>query len=219
MKKAIEGCDGIHINLSKTDEAIAVELIVNEAKRHKIELISYISGSSVAEENLWFSMVEHKYKAEQSIIQSGIPYLIFRPTWFFESLQLMVRDDKAMMIGKQPHPSSWVAADDLARMIVNAYQLDEAKNKIFYIHGPEKHLMKDILLEYVKRKHPSIGKVCTTPIGMLKIIAFLSRNKELKMVAEMFSYFEKVKEMGDATEANRFLGAPSITFEQWLNNR
>ncbi len=48
-------------------------------------------------------MIDKKYRAEQAIIQSGIPYLIFRPTCFFESLGLMVRNGKAMVIGKHPN--------------------------------------------------------------------------------------------------------------------
>jgi len=216
LQNAVQGCDAIHITISKVNEAIAVEKIVAMAKQHNIQLISYVSGSTVAEENSWFWMIMNKLKAEKTIINSGIPYIIFRPTWFFESMLLMVRDGKAMMIGKQPHPSSWVAADDFARMVVTAYQKEEAKNNIFYIHGPEKMLMKEVLQKYANQLNPPIKKLNVTPISMLKFIAFVSRNKELKMVASMFAYFEKSKELGDPSRANELLGAPEITLEQWL---
>ncbi|NJO89054.1 MAG: NAD(P)H-binding protein [Chloroflexia bacterium] len=78
----MEGCDTIHINLSKLDEALATEEIVKVAKQKGIKLISFVSGSTVAEENRWFWMIDNKFKAEQSIINSGIHYLIFRPSWF-----------------------------------------------------------------------------------------------------------------------------------------
>lgn len=216
LQNAIEGCNAIHITISKVNEAIAVEKIVAIAKQHNIRLISYVSGSTVAEENSWFWMINNKLNAEKTIINSGIPYIIFRPTWFFESMLLLVRNSKAMMIGKQPHPSSWVAADDFARMVVTAYQKEEARNNIFYIHGPEKMLMKEVLQKYANQLNPPIKKLSITPISMLKFIAFVSRNKELKMVASMFAYFEKSKELGDPLTANELLGAPEITFEDWL---
>jgi len=216
LQNAVNGCEAVHITISQVDEALAVEQIVAVAKQNNIQLISYVSGSTVDEKNRWFSMIDHKLKAEKAIIESGIPYVIFRPTWFFESLQLMVRNGKAMMIGKQPHPSSWLAADDFARMLVTAYQKQEAKNQIFYIHGPEKMLMKDVLLKYAKQLNPPINKLSMTPIGMLKLMAFLTGNKALKMVANMFAYFEKVGEMGSPGNANQILGAPGITFGQWL---
>jgi len=219
LEKAIEGCDAIHITLSKLDEAKATEEIVKVANQKGIKLISYVSGSTVAEENRWFEMIDNKFKAEQTIINSGIPYVIFRPTWFFESLPLLVNNGKAMLIGKQPHPSNWIAAEDFARMVVTAYRKEESKNSIFYIHGPQKHLFKDVLLEYAKKVNPEIQKVSATPIGMMKLIAFFTGKKNLKAVASMFAYFEKVKQMGDPAKANELLGAPTIDFQKWLANQ
>jgi uncharacterized protein YbjT (DUF2867 family) len=167
-------------------------------------------------ENRWFPMIDNKFRAEQSIISSGIPYMIFRPGWFFETLALMVRDGKAMILGKQPHPAHWVAADDFARMVTRAYQLDEAKNRIFFILGQESFTMRDLLEKYCRELHPEIRKVSHVPIGMLKVIAALTGNRELKDAASMFSYFEKVQERGNPDETNRLLGKPGITFEKWI---
>ncbi|MFO7829723.1 MAG: NAD(P)H-binding protein [Bacteroidales bacterium] len=221
LEKALEGCDAIHINLSKTDEGKAVIAIVDVAKQKNIKIISYISGASVSTENRLFEMIDQKFIAEQTIITSGISYMIFRPSWFFESLQLMVRDGKAMMIGKQPNPSHWIAADDYAQMVATAYQKPEAKNKIFYVYGPEQHVMKDLLTKYCAEIHPEIKKVSSIPIGMMKLIAFLSRNKELKMVASLFAYFEKVKEPNadKAKVTNNLLGKAQTTFDQWLKTQ
>ena len=218
LEEVIQGCKAIHITFSKLDEANATERIVDLAIQKGIKLISYVSGSTVAEENRWFWMIDSKFRAEQAIIESGIPYLIFRPTWFFESLSLMIRNGKALMIGKQPHLINWIAAEDYAKMVVAAYQNEESWNNIHYIHGPEKYLFKDALLAYARKVNPEIKKVSATPIGMMKAIAFLTGKKDLKMVASMFSYFEKVKQMGNPTKTNELLGAPTINLEKWLAN-
>jgi uncharacterized protein YbjT (DUF2867 family) len=216
LSDVMDGCDAVHISLSKVNEAMAAREISDLAVHKGLRLISTVSGCTVSEENRWFPMIDNKFQAEQTIIRSGIPYMIFRPTWFFETLGMMVRDGKAMMLGRQPNPSHWVAASDFARMVATAYRKPEARNKIFFIFGPELYLMKDLLEEYCKERYPEIKKVTTIPLGMVRIMAILSGNKEFKDAAAMFAYFEKVKEMGDPDETNRLLGKPETTFEQWL---
>ena len=194
LEKAIDGCDAIYITLSKVDEGKATKAIVEVAKEKNIKLIGLVSGASVSEKNRWFWMIENKYQAEQALIKSEIPYIIFRPTWFMESLNLLVRNGKAMLIGKQPNPSHWLAADDFGSMAARAFQKTEAQNKIFYCYGPEKFLMKDVLTKYCAEIHPEIKKVSSIPIGMMKFIAFLTGKKDMKIAASMFGYFEKVGE-------------------------
>jgi uncharacterized protein YbjT (DUF2867 family) len=216
LEKAMNGCDAVHISISNVNEGLATKVIVDIAKQKKIKLISSVSGCTVTNENRWFPMIENKYQAEKSIIESGIPYMIFRPTWFFETLNLMIRDGKAMLLGRQPNPSHWVAADDYAQMVATAYKKPEAKNKIFFIFGPEQYLMKDLLGKYCKLRYPEIKKVSTVPIWMIKIIATLTGNKELKTAASLFGYFEKVIETGNPDETNALLGKPETTFVKWI---
>jgi len=219
LNKAMTGCDAVHISLSTANEALAAKIVTDSALQKGIKLISTISGCTVSVENRWFPMIENKYQAEQTIINSGIPYMIFRPTWFFESLDMMIRDGKAMLLGKQPNPSHWVAADDLSRMVATAYRKPEAKNKTFFIFGPEQHLMKDLLEKYCKLRYPEIKKVSSVPIWIMKMIGLFTGNKELKGVASLFGYFEKVNELGNPDETNALLGKPIITFENWVQSK
>ena len=216
LDKAVEGCDAIHISLSKLDEKKATEAIVLAAKKHRIQLISMVSGATVSEENRWFPFIDTKSQAEQLIINSGIPYMIFRPTWFFESLELMIRNGKATMIGEQPNPYHWVAADDFAQMVTEAYLQKEAANQTFYVYGPQRFLMKDLLKKYCDVFYPEIKKVSVTPISLLKFIAYISRNRELKSATQLFAYFQKVKEPQITKETAGLLSKPEITFEKWL---
>ena len=216
LDKAIYGCEAIHISLSTENEDLATKNIVDVAKKTGIKLISKVSGCTVAEENRWFSMIENKYQAEQSIISSGIPYMIFRPSWFFETLSLMIREGKAMMLGKQQNPSHWIAAEDFARMVVSAYKNPDARNRIFFIFGQEQYLMKDLLEKYCQARYPEIKKVSVIPIWMAKFMAVLTGNKGLKEAASLFGYFEKVKELGNPDETNDLLGKPTTTFENWI---
>ena len=216
LNKAVEGCDAIHISISGVDEKKSTEAIVKVALEKGIKRISMVSGCTVSEENRWFTFIDNKFQAEQLIMNSGIPFMIFRPTWFFESLGLLVREGKATMPGNQPHPYHWIAADDFARMVANAYSKKEAANKLFYIYGPETFLMKDLLEKYCKVLYPEIKKVSVVPIPLLKIIATLTGNRQLKEAAALFSYFQKVKEPEISSVMNELLGGPELDFEKWL---
>jgi hypothetical protein len=74
---------------------------------------------------------------------------------------------------------------------------------------------KNIIVK--KFRYPKIKKVSTVPIWMIKTIAMLTGNKELKNAASLFAYFEKVNEMGNTDETNTLLGKPETTFEQWIH--
>jgi uncharacterized protein YbjT (DUF2867 family) len=219
LENAMKDCQYVHANLGKVDEGAVMKLIVEAARKNGVQTISCISGASVCEENRWFYGTEQKYQQEQALINSGIPYMIFRPSWFFESIELMVRSGKAMMIGKQPHPYRWVAADDYARMVVTAYGKPEARDQIFHVFGPEYHTMRDLMVRFVKAVHPEIKKVSDVPLWMMKLIGILSGKKEIKGVADLYGYFEKAREHGDPDFTDAMLGKAETTFEKWVEGK
>ncbi|MEA3477787.1 MAG: NAD(P)H-binding protein [Bacteroidota bacterium] len=216
LKKAVRGCDAIHITISNTNEVKATEAILKMAREENIKLISMVSGCTVSEENRWFSFIDKKFRAEQLIMQSGIPYYIFRPTWFFESLEMLVRNGKATILGRQTELYHWVAADDFGRMVANAYRLEGTENGIYYVYGPERYRMKELLEKYCREFHPEIKKVSEMPISVLKIIASLTRNRQLKFATSLFSYFEKVREPEIPRQELGKLGKAEIDFETWI---
>jgi uncharacterized protein YbjT (DUF2867 family) len=219
LGKAMTGCDAVHISISTSDDVAATGVIVNLAKEKGIRLISMVSGCTVSEENRWFDFIDQKFRAEQMIMQSGIPYFIFRPTWFFESLGMLVRDGKATIPGRQTESYHWVAADDLGKMVANAYSVEGSENRIYYVYGPERYGMKELLERYIAKLHPEINKVQVAPIAMLKIMAFLTRNKTLKYAASLFGYFEKVKEPEIPELDLARLGKAGIDFESWIESK
>jgi len=219
LDAAVQGCDAIHISISNTDDVSATEAILRSARSHSVKMISLVSGCTVSEENRWFSFIDKKFRAEQMLIQSGIPYFIFRPTWFFESLEMMVRKGKATILGKQPGLFHWVAADDFARMVATAYGTEGTENRIYYVYGPEPYRMKELLEWYCKEIHPDIDKVSEAPIPLLKLIAFLTRNRTLGFASSLFSYFQKVGEPKIPAEELHKLGKAEIDFETWVYTR
>jgi uncharacterized protein YbjT (DUF2867 family) len=219
LEEALHGCYGVHISLPSEVEQPVAKTVAQVAARHGVERISYISGATVAEENRWFPMVNRKFLAEQAIREAGIPYTIFCPTWFMESLPLFVVQGRASVLGKQPCPYHWVAAEDYARMVSTAYGLDAAANQRIIVHGPEAIPMHEALRRYCAVFQPDIKQVSTMPFWLVKLLATLTGNQELKGAGEMMSYFEKVGEGSNPAQVNHILGAPTITLDRWLETR
>ncbi|MBI5024403.1 MAG: NAD(P)H-binding protein [Candidatus Omnitrophica bacterium] len=226
LEKAIEGCFGVHINLRggpKDEDFDRIEHrgtvnVVDVSARLGVQRITYLSGAAVFEENSWFPSVKAKLQAESAIRGSGVPYSVFCATHFMESLSLAIRGKRASVIGQQPHRLHWLAASDYAKMVSKSFQLPEAANKRFFVYGPEALTMTEALKKYCSIVHPGV-KVSSVPIWLLSLIGRVSFNAELQFIAELMRFFEKVGEGGDPTEANRLLGTPTTTLEQWCNRQ
>jgi uncharacterized protein YbjT (DUF2867 family) len=219
LKTALQGCDGVHISVSGADERPGTELISQLALDFDIGRITYISGATVREENRWFPLIDEKLKGEDAVRKSRVPYTIFCPTWFMDILPNFFRGGKGFTIGKLYHPYHFIAAEDFARMVTNAYLKEEAANKRFFIHGPESMLFMEALEQVRQALYPEVKRISNTPIWMGKLIARFSGNEPMKYAVDLMSYFEKVAEKGDPTEAYQILGMPEITLNQWLKEQ
>jgi uncharacterized protein YbjT (DUF2867 family) len=219
LEKAVTGCDAVHISLASADDVKAVSNIIEVSKRNGVRRISLVSGCTVAEENRWFRFIDDKFRTEQIIMQSGLSWYIFRPTWFFESLPMFVRNGKASVLGRLTDRYHWVAADDLGTMVADAYSTTGAENRIYYVYGPERYTMKEMLIKYCSALHPEIKSVGETPLLPLKIIAFLTRNRQLKFAASLFGYFEKVHEPEVADADPALLARPATDFDAWVRSK
>lgn len=216
LEKAMSDCYGVHINLSGEAEQVGAENVSTVASRIRLQRITYISGTSVAEENIRVPLIKRKYFAEKAIRNSGIDYCIFCPTWFMEVLPKYVRGSRAFVFGKQPNPYHLLAADDYARMVAASYKIENPIKKRFIIHGPEGILFHEAVQRYCNYFHPDIKKISTMPYWLTNLIAAIKRNRQMKLAGDFMYAFEKIGELGDPSEANKILGAPKIKLDDWL---
>jgi uncharacterized protein YbjT (DUF2867 family) len=219
LEKALKGCYGAHISVGGPADQISAENVAVLAPKLGLEHVTYVSGSTVREENNWFAMTAQKLAAEEAIGQCGVPYTIFRPTWPMEQLPRFVINGQAMLVGDRQMPWHWFAGEDFGRMAARAYRSEKAVGKCLYVHGPEAITMKEALERYCEVFYPEIQEVMVMPIDVARATAEASGNMALGFFAELMAYFQKVGEPGDPTEANELLGAPSITLDDWLNQQ
>lgn len=223
LTTALQDCQGVHINIKGGPKPADYErlehqgtrAVVKAAKTAGVQQITYLSSYTSSEKNLLSAESYAKFYAEQAIQQSGIPYVIFRATWFMESLPLYIQGQQAMLIGQQPHPLHWLAAQDYARMVSRSYQTPTVLNKILYIYGPQAFTMRQALENYCQQVRPDV-KISTMPIWLFKLLAYVTFNKEWKSVASLMAYYDKFGEEGSPAEANHLLGQPTTTLTTWF---
>lgn len=222
LDAASRGCQAVHINLEggldPDLERRGAQNVVRAASKAGLQRVTYLSGTSVTQANCWYAGTKAKFEAEAAVRESGVPYTIFQATFFMETLPKFVRGTRASILGRQPHPWRWVAAEDYARMVSTAYETPTAANKTLHVFGPQPWTMKQALQTYCRMAQPG-AKVGAVPFWMAALIASLSHDKELEAVLPFFRYCEKVAEEGDPAEANALLGAPTTTLEQWCKRQ
>ncbi len=218
-EKALRGCGGVHISIDHDQEDQCVARVIESAKSQGLTRITYVSGTTVCEENRWFPLVDRKLKAERAIVASGVDYTILCPGWFMELLERLVRHGRAVVFGRASRRWHMVAAQDFARMVSESYRRPEASNKRFHVHGPEGLTVVEALRSYCQALHPEVGTPLRVPAGVARVIAWLRGSAEMRAGVDMVTYLERVGERGDPQEANAILGAPQITLSQWLQTR
>jgi uncharacterized protein YbjT (DUF2867 family) len=216
VEKALAGCDAVHISIEHDQENQCVTQVVEAAQVQGLERITYVSGTTVCEENRWFPLVDRKLKSEQAIRASRIGYTIFCPTWFMEMLTRFVRNGRAIVFDKPSRRWHFVWVQDFARMVAESYRRPDAVNRRFYVHGPQPLTVIEALHAYCQALHPEIKRIRHMPYWLLRLIGRVSGNETLRRGVKLVAYLETVGERGDPTEANAILGAPLVPLEQWL---
>ncbi len=219
VERALTGCDAVHISIDHDLEDECIAHVVEAARAQKLSRITYVSGTTVCEENRWFPLVERKLKSEHAICTSGIDYTIFCPGWFMEMLPRFVPGRRAIVFDTPTRRWHIVALQDFARMVARSYRQPEAVNRRFHIHGPEALTVLEAVQAYVRALRPEIRTVRRVPYWLVRLSAWLGRNAERQAGVRMVSYLERVGERGDPAEANTILGAPAITLDRWLEMR
>ena len=224
LRAALTGVDGVHISLKGGPTAadfermdhFAVRDIARIAKEKNVGRVTLISAYAVSEEKADTPESRSKVKGEAALKSSGVPYTLFRASWFMETLPLFVQGKSISLIGNLPHPLHWVAAEDYARMVSKSYQTDETLNKELYIFGPEAYTMGEAMKIYADHNDIKVSRMSTQ---MLAVLGTLTFNTEWKGMAVLMKHYENWGEDGSPDEANRLLGAPQVTLKEWIQQQ
>jgi NADH dehydrogenase len=123
------------------------------------------------------------------------------------------------MIGPQPHPLRWIAADDYAAMVSRAYDTPETEGKTLFVVGPEAYNKVEALKIYCRIVQPGM-KMTVLSIGLMRVIAALSFSRQLKADTRRMAFYNTIgDDFGDPAEAERLVGKATTTLEAWCRRQ
>ncbi|NIP41414.1 MAG: NAD(P)H-binding protein, partial [candidate division Zixibacteria bacterium] len=110
LSYALAGCDAVHISLPETIELNATRDVIRLVRKNRVQRITYVSATTAMEENKSYPRVAVKLRTESLLKDSGIPYVVFCPTWAMETLPNFARGNQVTIIqGKNPPPLHFFA--------------------------------------------------------------------------------------------------------------
>lgn len=226
LERALDNCMGVHVSLNSGPKPEDHERVQHQGTAHIAELaarqnlarLTYLSGELVAEEHTQnFPSHLAKFRAEQAIQRSGVPYTIFKPAYFMDTLPRHIQGNRAIALGR-PGPLYMIAASDFARMVSRAFRTPEASNRQLFVHGPEAIRIVDALRLYCSLVEPD-KKVITMPLWFMFIIDKLFLHGRMRDTLQIMQLLERFGDVGDPSETNQLLGAPMTTLYQWCEQQ
>jgi uncharacterized protein YbjT (DUF2867 family) len=199
IDKALDGCGAVYVSVDTPPgaafhpETEGLKNVVTAAKNHpgvRLLVLSALRGSDPqAQHHPWWHARE-KYEAQQIAKNSGLPWTIFEPSWFMETLPLLVKF-KILSLIQTNLKAYWVAGDDLGRMISAALKKNIGQNEIVPVQGPHDISLTEAAFRFVHAYDPSIF-LLPTPLGVIKMMGLVM--PKLRELGQLFDLFGDIPE-------------------------
>jgi NADH dehydrogenase len=133
-------------------DAVGTEHLVDAARRAGVGQLIYLSGAGASPDAArhWFRA---KWRAEQAVRGSGIPFTILRPTWIYGprdvSLNRFIGFARQLQVVPMTNFGTQLLApvfiDDVARLAADSLTDPAARDQTFEVGGPETLRMRDVI--------------------------------------------------------------------------
>lgn len=226
IRKALKEVDAIYLNLSvRPDEkqkefhteVQGLDNILEEADKLNIQRIGYLSSIVQRYRGFDWWVFDIKRSAVQVIQQSGIPWTIFYPSTFMETLSERSRSGNRILISSPAQVSNYfIAGADYGRQVAKAFSLAEASNQHYDIQGPEALTLPNAAQRFVESYAKSSLKISDMSLKTLRFFGKFIRQMDYgaHILEAMLNYEEPF------TSQNTWdlLGAPTTRIEDFGKN-
>ena len=185
----------IDASTSRTDEINSLKAVdwegklylIEAAKLARIQRFIFFSAQNV-EQFTNIPLMKLKYKIEQKLKESKIPFTIFRLTGFYQGLieqyAIPILENLPIWVTNENLSVSYMDTQDIAKFCLRSLQLNKVTNQVFFLTGLKDWMASEII------------NLCEQLAGqsakVQKIPFFL-----LKFVSNFFSFFEWGQNIGD----------------------
>jgi uncharacterized protein YbjT (DUF2867 family) len=155
-----------------------------------------------------------KRQAVEDVKRSALPYTIFYPTQFMETIDgRTLAGNRLLVVGRAQHPNWWIAAADYGRQVANDFKNDVPGNREYVVQGPEPILTGDAAERFVKAYRKKPVAVAELPMGPFKLLRSLS--PRFRYGYEIINALNHYPETFEAQPTWDALGKPVITLEAY----
>jgi NADH dehydrogenase len=150
--------------------------LVSAAKAAGVRRLVYMSGAGAAPDapRHWFRA---KWRAEEAVRASGIPYTIFRPSWIYgpgdKSLNRFLGFARWLpfvpQIGNGRQVVAPLFVDDMGRLVADALETPAATGATLEVGGPET-LTMDAVVREALRIQGRRRLILHAPAGLMKLL-------------------------------------------------
>ena len=142
---ALEGADGAYLNLTNPpSERTAYDpdrdgtrAVLAAAKAAGVRRVARISALVANDPNDPWYVIRRKREIDQEVAESGLEWIVFRPTWFMESLAMFLMGPFLVEPLVGGVPLRWIAGEDYGHMVAEALARPDAADRIYTVQGPE----------------------------------------------------------------------------------
>jgi uncharacterized protein YbjT (DUF2867 family) len=221
LKCGLAGQDALYLNLSIAPterrgdfhtEQQGLEHILSAARAAGIKRIGYLSAMIHDSPSRWW-VLDVWRNAIARIKDSGVPYTIFYPTNFMETLpQRHMLGRTFVMTGWSRNRNYWIAGRDFGRQVARSFALPEAANREYVVQGPEAMTYNEAARRYARAA--GMPRQLTLPLFFIHVAGIVSPLMLFngRIMRTVLRYPERF----EAEDTWRDLGAPPTTIEEFV---
>lgn len=199
--------------------------IIDRAKGAGVEHIIYTSVIGASTDHpidFWRT----KARIERHIQESGITYTIVRAAGFMETHAYfligkpVIEGKRVMLFGRGKNPRNFVAAEDVAKVMVGALRVPDLRGTIVEVGGPQNLTTREVVatFERVSGKKAKVGHI---PISVARVMSRVIKpmHPGISRVMKVGVWNETDDQTFDPSSLRRKIPITLIPLEEWARNR
>lgn len=223
LRAALTGVEAVYLNLSvlqtekpadfhtETDGLATLLAVAQEVGLRRVAYLSSLVMRYQGTNGFRWWVFEVKHEAVRLIKASDLPYSIFYPSCFMESLLYTQRQgQRVLLAGDSPVQPYYVAGHDYGRQVARALQRAEAtENQEYVVQGPEPMTQTAAARQFVQHYTRERLRVSMAPHWVMRLAGLFSQ--QLHYGAHITEALNKYPEVFMAAQTWHDLGRPETT--------
>jgi NADH dehydrogenase len=199
--------------------------IIDRAKDTGVEHIIYTSVVGAAS-NHPIDFWRTKARIEKHLQESGITFTIVRATAFMETHAYLlvgkpvIEGKRVMLFGKGRNPRNFVAAEDVAKVIVGALRIPSLRGTIIEVGGPQNLTTREIVetFERVSGKKAKVGHI---PLSVARAMSGVIKpmHPGISRVMKLGVWNETHDQTFDPSSLRTRIPITLTPLDEWARNR